>query len=157
MRRPAYSCSTETANTPGSTCANAQTNIAGIFTPKNSIGGMPSAPAVTGTKARIGGTKRAKKTASVPQLWKNASLCAITAGYFFIGQAPRISRCERWPAQNAVPSPSAAPAIAAASTPHNFSSPPGTSALRARMIVEPGTSAPTTGIASSRAARNSVR
>ena len=118
---------------------------------------MPSAPAVTGTKARIGGTKRAKNTASVPQRWKNASLCAITPGYLDIGQAPRISRCERWPAQNAEPSPSRAPAIAAASTPHSFSSPPGTSALRARMMVEPGTSAPTTGTASSRAARNSVR
>ena len=50
-----------------------------------------------------------------------------------------------------------APAIAAASTPHRFSSPPGTSALSARIMVEPGTNAPATGIASSRAARNSVR
>src|SRR6266567_9027158 len=70
------------------------------------IGGIPSAPAVTGTKARIGGTKRAKNTARVPQRWKNASLCAITPGYLDIGQTPRISRCERWPVQNAEPSPS---------------------------------------------------
>ena len=41
---------------------------------------MPSAPAVIGTKARIGGTKRAKNTASAPQRLKNASLCAITLG-----------------------------------------------------------------------------
>ena len=40
-----------------------------------------------GTKARIGGTKRAKNTASVPQRLKNASLCAITPGYLDIGQA----------------------------------------------------------------------
>jgi hypothetical protein len=41
---------------------------------------MPSAPAVIGTKARIGGTKRAKKTAQVPQRRKNSSLCATTRG-----------------------------------------------------------------------------
>ena len=41
--------------------------------------------------------------------------------------------------------------------PQSFNSPPGTSALRARMMVEPGISEPTTGTASSRAARNSVR
>jgi hypothetical protein len=47
--------------------------------------------------------------------------------------------------------------MAAASTPHSFNSPPGTSALRARMMVEPGTRAPATGTASKSAARNSVR
>ena len=41
---------------------------------------MASAPAVTGTKARIGGTKRAKNTAHTPQRRKNVSLCAITRG-----------------------------------------------------------------------------
>mgnify|MGYP001153616566 CR=1 FL=1 len=35
--------------------------------------------------------------------------------------------------------------------------PPGTSALRARITVEPGITAPTTGTASSKAARNSVK
>ena len=59
------------------------------------IRAMPSAPAVTGTKARIGGTKRAKNTAQVPQRRKNASLCAITAGYLLKGQALRISCWER--------------------------------------------------------------
>ena len=78
--RPAYWCRAETASTPGSTWAPAQANIAGTLTPKNTTGRIPSAPAVTGTNARIGGTKRAKNTASVPQRWKNASLCAITAG-----------------------------------------------------------------------------
>src|SRR5437773_3744595 len=89
--RPAYSCNAEPASPPGSTCASAHASTAGILPPKKSIGGIPSAPAVTGTKARIGGTKRAKNTASVPQRWKNASLCAMTPGYLDIGQAPRRS------------------------------------------------------------------
>ena len=46
---------------------------------------------------------------------------------------------------------------AAASTPESVSSPPGTNALRARMMVDPGTNEPSTGTASSSAARNSVR
>ena len=41
--------------------------------------------------------------------------------------------------------------------PFQLKSPPGTSALSAKMMVEPGTTEPTTGTASSRAARNSVR
>src|ERR1035441_4991524 len=61
------------------------------------------------------------------------------------------------PIQNADPSPSNAPAIAAASTHSSRNSPPGTSALSARMMVEPGITEPTTGTASRRAARNSVR
>ena len=37
-----------------------------MFTAKKRGGDSPSAPAVTGTKARIGGTKRAKNTAKAP-------------------------------------------------------------------------------------------
>ena len=59
--------------------------------------------------------------------------------------------------QNADPSPSRAPAIAAGSTHSSLNSPLGISALSARMMVEPGITEPTIGTASSRAARNSVR
>ena len=50
-----------------------------------------------------------------------------------------------------------APVTAAASTQGSCNSPPGTSALSAKMMVEPGITDPTTGTASSKAARNSVR
>ena len=66
----------------------------------------------------------------------------------------RLARC---PIQNADPSPSSAPAIAVASTHSSLSSPPGTSALSARIMVEPGITDPTTGTASSSAARNNVK
>ena len=47
---------------------------------------MLNAPAVIGTKARTGGTKRAKNTASVPYLWKKFLLSSTRFGYFDIGQ-----------------------------------------------------------------------
>ena len=50
-----------------------------------------------------------------------------------------------------------APAIAASSTHGSLRSPLGTSALSARITVEPGTTEPITGTASSKAARKSVR
>ena len=55
-----------------------------------------------------------------------------------------------------MPSPIAAPAIALASTPARLSSPAATKALKAMMMLDPGTNEPMTGTASSSAARNTV-
>ena len=112
----------------------------------NLAGVIPSAPAVTGTKARIGGTK-GEEYGKRPAAVEEGLALLDHARILVIGQVLRISRCYRWPTSNAEPSPMTAPAIAAASTPHNFSSPPGTRALSARMMVEPGITAPTTGTA----------
>src|SRR5664280_2219350 len=110
-------------------------------------------PDTNGTKARTTAVKRARKTLATPYRVINFSLRAMNCGYRFSGQEVRISRRYRWPAQNDNPSPTIAPEIAAIRRIHGFTLALVAKALMAMTSVEPGTTVPTTGIASDKASR----